>query len=111
MESFERAPAGNPLAACRQPVLVALLRDGSLLTYRAFDAGAGRVSFRRLCLGGAASGVGLPRSDLPSASPRLARFDALGEGEGFVYRRATAGLCCSLIWHGAVSSWYRHASA
>lgn len=97
MESFERAPAGNPLAVCRQPVLVALLRDGSLLTYRAFDPGAGRVSFRRLCLGGAASGVGAPGNDLPSASPRLARFDALGEGDGFVYRRATPSFCCSLF--------------
>ncbi|KAK9839426.1 hypothetical protein WJX81_001424 [Elliptochloris bilobata] len=43
MESFERAPAGNPLAVCRQPVLVALLADGSLLAYRAFDAGAGGI--------------------------------------------------------------------
>ena len=97
MESFERAPAGNPLAVCRQPVLVALLKDGSLLAYRAFDAGAGRMSFRRLSLSGAAPGVGLPGNDLPSASPRLARFDALGEGEGFVYRRAPPGFYCSVF--------------
>lgn len=93
IESFAQAPEGNPLTVCRQPVLVALLKDGSLLIYRAFDAGAGRVSFRRLSLGGAAHSIGLPGNGLPPASPRLARFDALGEGEGFVYRRARPRFC------------------
>lgn len=89
MESFERAPQGNPLAVCRQPVLAALLSDGSLLAYRAFDAGAGQVRFRRLPLKGAHPGRGGVAGEAPATpSARLVRFNSLGEGDGFSYRCA-----------------------
>lgn len=101
MESFERAPQGNPLAVCRRPVLLALLADGGVLAYRAFDAGAGAVRFRRLPLGGAHPGAGDAAGDAPGApSARLVRFDSLGEGEGFVYRhvpRITTCLGCAAL--------------
>ena len=88
MECFGRAPAGNPLAACRQPVLLALLADDGLLAYRAFDAGGGRVCLRRQLLAGARPGRGAAAGAAAGGpSARLVRFDGLGEGDGAAYRR------------------------
>lgn len=93
MECFGRAPAGNPLAACRQPLLLALLADDGLLAYRAFDAGAGRVCLRRLLLAGARPGRGAAAGGAAGGpSARLVRFDGLGEGDGAAYRRG------ALLW-------------